>query len=180
MGDLKIREWANANEPSDDMIYKKSFFNWISFIECSIIPMIIEEYIGTLDYDDAVSVMNNHHDIIGTHTSKSIKLPVIEVKYRGATIVFRYNFYDTEVTVISYKDIDLSEFDDMYESKQGTTFYHQGIPDKYKIDTTYDIDKHKFTLRVCGYYNFYTIMALVRNSLKRSIFTTKKGEAKDG
>ena len=175
MVELKIRDWANENEPSDNMIYKKAYWSWIGYIENEVLPRFFNSLIKDLDYEDAVSVMNNHHNIIGTHMSKSIKLPVIELKLKSCTIVFRYNFYDTELTVISNKDIDLSGLEDMFRSDDSIQFYHQGIPNNYIIDTKYTEDKKRFTANIVGYSEFYTIMVAVRNSILKSIFNSHNG-----
>lgn len=175
MTDLNIREWAKKNPPKDNMIYKNAFYNWVSFVEESVLPMMFNDLIRNLDYEDAIAVINNHHSVVGVHMSKSIVLPVVEVKIGSCRIVFRYNFYDTELTVISpFKPIDLNGFEDMFRSDSDTVFYHQGVKEDSIVDSKYTDDKKKFTMRICGNYNVFTIMACIRNSINRSLTGSTK------
>lgn len=101
---FNIDNWAQKNKPSDNMIYKDSFWSWIRFISYTFFDMFFKEYTKDIDdWDKIEEIINKHHEVIGSHTSKSILLPVLKIDYKGVIFVLRYNFYNTEVTVFSEK-----------------------------------------------------------------------------
>ena len=165
----KLQHWALTHQPSDDMVYKEGWWNHIIFLRDTIIGDLF--YWPTvrdldLDFDPQQAKISENYDIVGTHYSKSIELPVILMRYKGAEIVFRYNFYDYEITVISDKKINMP--DNLFD-KDNSTFYYQGFPNKYKINTTYSQSKTSFSVRISypTIYNFYTFMFLLKNELDK-------------
>ena len=168
--DEKLQHWLMTHQPSDDMVYKESWWKYLTFIRDTIIgdmfywPMVCDnKYSGDMT---AYRAMSNYYDIVGTHFSKSIEHPVILMRYKGAEIVFRYNFYDYEITVISDRDIEMP--DNLFD-KKNKTFYYQGFPDEYRIKTSYAESKKRFSVTIDypNQYNFYTFMFLLKNELDK-------------
>lgn len=165
----KLQHWALMHQPGDDMRWKESWWSNVVFLRDTILgdmfywPMVCN---SDLEFEEQQAKMSENYEIVGTHWSKSIELPVIKMKYKGAEIVFRYNFYDYEITVISDKDL---EFPDGLFNKKNRIFYYQGFPDEYKIKTSYAESKKRFsvTIKHPTGYNFYTFMFLLKNELDR-------------
>ena len=163
----KFQHWLMTHQPSDNMVYKKAWWDYLIFIRDKIIsdmfywPMVCNMKI---DFQEQLRLMSNQYDIVGTHFSKSIEHPVILMRYKGAEIVFRYNFYDYEITVISDRDIRLP--DNLF-NKKNKTFYYQGFPEKYQIKTSYAESKKRFSVELSPQcqYKFYTFMFLLKAQL---------------
>lgn len=163
-----IDNWAQKNKPSDNMIYKDSFWSWIRFISYTFFDMFFKEYTKDIDdWDKIEEIVNKHHEVIGSHTSKSILLPVLKIDYKGVVFVLRYNFYNTEVTVFSDNEIDITRYSDVFESQENTRFYHEGIPKKYCVDVPYIKSHRKFTFRVNTLYDFYAIMLIIQHEINK-------------
>ena len=167
----KLQHWLMTHQPSDNMVYKKAWWDYLIFIRDKIIsdmfywPMVCDMKI---DFQEQLRLMSNQYDIVGTHFSKSIEHPVIMMGYKDTTIVFRYNFYDYEITVMSEHDIELPE--NLFE-EGAKTFYYQGFPDQFKIGVPYSQSKRNFTVRInhpCS-YNFYTFMFLLKNDIDKNV-----------
>ena len=165
----KLQHWAMTHQPQDNMAYKEAWWENIVFLRDRIIadmfywPMISGLGLSLESMEEKIS---ENYDIVGTHYSKSIELPVILMRYKGVEIVFRYNFYDYEVTVISDRDIELSK--GLFDEKNGN-FYYQGFPEKYKVRVPYSKSKKCFSVSIghpCN-YNFYTFMFLLKNELDK-------------
>ena len=163
----KFQHWLMTNQPSDNMLYKQSWWDYLIFIRDKIIsdmfywPMVCDLKV---EFEEKQRLMSQNYDIIGTHWSKSIEHPVILMRYKGAEIVFRYNFYDYEITIISNKDIKFPK--DLFDENE-KDFYYQGFPEKYKINTNYSKSKKCFSVNIgnpCN-YKFYTFMFLLKNQL---------------
>lgn len=88
---------------------------------------------------------------------------IIKISYKNATIVFRYNFYDYEIAVISNMPIRLP-MKNLFTSKN-EPFYYQGFPEKYRITEHYENNKCKFIAHINDHYSFYTFMYLLQNQI---------------
>lgn len=96
-----ITMWARENNIDD----KDAASNQICFVRDNLSSCLAdsyEEYIG----------ITFKTDIIGEHVSKSIKLPVYELKYRNCTFIMRNNFYNWKISVILSSSIPLLLYDD--------------------------------------------------------------------
>lgn len=165
---FNIDNWAQENKPSDDMLYKNSYWSWIHFISYTFFDMFFKEYTKDIDdWDKIEEVVNKHHEVIGSHTSKSILLPVLKIVYKGVIFVFRYNFYNTEVVVVSDKDIEISKYSDVFESDNTNCFYLEGVPDKYRVTDSYAVNHKRFTFRVSNLYDFYAVMLIIQHEIDK-------------
>lgn len=83
---LLLQAWAVENKPSDEMKYHDAFWKQIMFIRDEV----------TLLFKDQVEEIA----AVGTHTSKSILLPVYQVVFRNGTILtLRDNFHNWMISV---------------------------------------------------------------------------------
>lgn len=126
-----LKKWINENNPSNDMVYYKSFFEQMqvfTFIPC------------------------RNAYVISTHTSKSILLPVVKFTFNnGNIIIVRCNFHDIKVSAILYKPFP--------ENYAGILFYNsdekinpiycEGF-NKDLVFDSYKTNKSKFTVELNG------------------------------
>lgn len=161
MTNIRLIEWVRDNTPSEKMLYRESFLKIYYFISNDILSLFENKFIR--EWDKRINYVNSYHDIIGTHWSKSIKHPVLKITYKGTEIVFRYNFYDYEIAVIS--DIELNiPMNDLFESKN-ESFYYQGFPEEYKLTERYEDNKKKFMAYIRDKYKFYTFMYILKQEI---------------
>ncbi|MCM1214063.1 MAG: hypothetical protein NC548_06035 [Lachnospiraceae bacterium] len=170
--DTNYQQWLMTHDPEDKMLWKKSFWNHNVFIRDILgdlfCPYKSKYHNIDKDHDYNVRKYNDTISVIGTHWSKSIENPVIMIKYRGETIVFRYNFYDWEIAVIGNIPIILPE-----RLIPETRFFYQGFPEKYVIKERYT---HGATTFICGcqsMYQMYTLMFLLRECIDTYLDSTK-------
>lgn len=172
--ETKFQQWLTSHKPDDDLLWKNNFWNTYTFWRDRILPMFTDEfYKKEWNYEVLNKEIDNNSDVVGAHVSKSIVNPVVKIIYRGTIIVFRYNFYDYEVTVISDKPIKLP-MKNLFTSK-GENFFYQGFPKKYQVKERYEENKCRFIANVRDHYNFYTFMFLLQkqialNSTKTALF----------
>lgn len=158
--ETNLHNWLMDHQPSEEMTYEKPFWYTYCFLRDYILNIFYPETEYRL-HEVWVQTVNENHSIIGTHCSKSIIHPVIRLDYKGCTIVFRYNFHDYEIAVISPKDIYFHDekklLHDIFHSKKDSFFY-QGFPDEYRIDGRYEDNKKEFMAKVYKSYEFYYFM----------------------
>ena len=153
---------------------KNAFWSTYEFWRDYILPMFTDEFYKTRwDYETVNKEIDNNSDVIGTHVSKSVVNPVVKIVYKGTIIVFRYNFYDYEIAVISDKPIKLP-MKNLFASKE-KNFFYQGFPKEYQVEDRYEDNKCRFVANIWNHYNFYTFMFLLQrqiylNSSKTALF----------
>lgn len=171
MTELNFQNWLMDNKPPENMLYNSSFWETYTFWRDYILVMFTDEfYKRNRNFDKLYKEVNTNSEIIGTHISKSIINPVVKIVYHGVTIVFRYNFYDYEIAVISEKKIYLPMVK-LFQS-QKESFYYQGFPLEFQIKERYENNKCKFIAGLDNHYKFYTFMYL----LQRQIYLNSKRE----
>lgn len=166
--ELNLQKWLMENKPDDNMVYKPEFCTRYTFIMNTIIPLF-SNYIHTNNniydsnyYNDYANYLNSIHSIVGTHISKSIDHPVIKIVYKGVDIVFRYNFYNFEITVKGNTHINMNLINRI--QNQSGLFFYEGFPKEYRLDPDIITDKC-FSFSVDNSYDFYTFMFLLKNAI---------------
>ena len=127
-----IQKWFVENQPDDQMRYKEAWWNNNLLIRDRLLNLF-PHYIA---------------EVVGTHCSKSIRCPVIKTGYKGVEIIWQYNFYDWQIMVKSYEDLELDNLE-LYKA-DGDYFYYQGIPEEYKFDRYSKTNKKEFAINVYG------------------------------
>lgn len=153
-----IQLWANENEPSKEMSYFDGYWDQIMFVRDQIRFLLGVD--GHGQTDDKVRV-------VGTHVSKSIKLPVFELdlqeKY-GLKIFMRDNFHDWKVSIKSDRDIDC-DFMNLFEEIEAISYlYCEGMT-KDQIFGMHKENKKEFTIEIYNNYQLYTFMWILKNYL---------------
>lgn len=120
---------------------------------------------AVVDYEAMCKEIDRNTEIVGTHMSKSLVHPVIKINYRDVTIVFRYNFYDYEIAVISDIPIDLPKSLRPYNQK---TYFYQGFPEQYQLTTPYSRRHNKEFMAYCGdNYDFFTFCVIIKDQIDK-------------
>jgi hypothetical protein len=88
-----LTKWARNNEIPDEMIYKKAAGDQLCFMRDTI-PSIL-----STSYEEYRGIQNSCLEIISSHRSKSIDLPVYKLVFRDFTFVIRDNFYNWKISV---------------------------------------------------------------------------------
>lgn len=166
----KLQKWAIENEPDEKWLWKGAWWEHIIFFRDVIIPLLYKKDYEVEDRDKAEKQVSSKYDIIGSHYSKSTKLPVYKFNLLRAEIIVRYNFYDYEIVVNS--PIELKIPPELYTSDPSMSF--EGIPSCYKEHKAYPECKAKFCMQVWSKYVFYTAMFIIKHQLIEAANTADK------
>ena len=128
----RIRNWFIENEPSEDMLYRREWWDNNIFIR--------DRLLSLFDSEEA--------EIVGTHRSKSIVCPVIKAVYNGVEIVFQYNFYDWQIMIKSPVELKLLNLD-LYKA-DGDYLYYHGIPEEYRFEKYSKENDKEFAIDIYG------------------------------
>lgn len=161
---IDLLTWSRMNEPGDEMLWKQGYWEQIMFVRDRL-PEIWYE-----DGKDSLDSIRYNINVISTHRSKSILLPVYEVKIPKYNLVFviRYNFYDWKISVESNIALDIDFMGLFDRSENINNIYCEGFP-KNRVYTSYDDDMwHKnFTVEIINQYQVYMFVALIVNYMKQ-------------
>lgn len=91
---VDVTTWIRVNEPSKDLIYGNGLGKQVVFVRDVIGSRLFYKLRDKKD-----KCIETY--AIGTHRSKSVLLPVMEIQLKkyGINLIFRYNFYDWCVSV---------------------------------------------------------------------------------
>lgn len=154
---VDVTAWMRVNEPRKELIFAKGLSEQVCLVRdmlCSLLHPSYEEW------------YSNPPMVISTHCSKSVKLPVFQIKLEkyGIEIILRYNFYDWKVSVNSEKPLDFDFMGLFDENKEILSVYCEGFP-LDKVYGSYKKNKSKFTIKISSHYNLYTFFYLLKNHL---------------
>lgn len=148
--DGRLQKWADANAPSDYMLYKDAFWQQISFVRDRVAGLLARTYEQCCDLVDVVS----------THCSKSIILPVYHIALPQDRCEFwmRNNFYNWNVSYLGCHPLDcdfLNCFDD-----SGSYLFCEGMEEwRYGSHAN---DPSRFTVCVWNDYDLYVFFRAVK------------------
>lgn len=150
-----LQAWFMQNYPDDKMIWKEAASTQVVFFRDIFFEM----------FPDQVEVV----EVISTHRSKSIDLPVYHVKLKnGIDLIFRDNFHGIRISVESPFDIHLHSeitaqllFGNSIE-EQVHECYCEGFKREW-IYGPYKLDKKKFTAEIYSTKYFHTFVFLLRS-----------------
>lgn len=125
-----IQKWFVENKPSENMLMETCWWKNNCFIRDRLLKLFPHYYA----------------EVVGTHYSKSIECPVIKTGYKGVEIIWQYNFYDWQIMIKSYEDLELTNLD--LCNADGTYFFYQGIPDEYKFQPYSKTNKKQFAIDI--------------------------------
>lgn len=144
--DSRLRRWANENQPSREMLYHDAFRQQIGFIGDRIAGLLSRTHEECCDLVD----------VVGSHRSKSITLPVYHIVLRqdGAQFWLRNNFHNWNVSAQSARPL-CCDFLDCFDDT-GSYLFMEGMEDKRF--GSYAIGPDRFSVCVwsdCDLYVFF-------------------------
>ena len=148
---MELQKWIDANHPSDDMIWKLSWWDQVKFVK-SIIPraFLSEKF-------------NVKISVIGSHTSKSIDLPVYMVEAPGIKFIMRNNFYDWKVSVMSMNPLPgLQKSKTFDHHEEINSCYCEGFKDS-EVYGSYVNSNILFTVSIYDKYSLFMFMKTIAN-----------------
>ena len=164
MKKLDFQKWLTAHNPKDEMLWKESYWETYIFWRDKILPMFSDEFYKKnykIDNDN-IMVSNFYNWIKNTLTPMFSNNLCIIIDFI-IIIVFKYNYYDYEIAVISNKPINIF-MKNLFISKEASFFY-QGFPNEYRIKERYEDNKCRFIASINNHYQFYTFMYLLQREI---------------
>lgn len=162
----KLNDWWSNNEPDENLIYKNGLGEQCIFVRDTLMNGLFIEIASDIlkceNFEERCAIYDSFvPSVIGTHRSKSVKLPVMEMDLSkmGLKVIFRYNFYDWCISVESEKDVDC-DFMGLITDQKG---YFEGFPQDRIYDTYSENNKKKFSICLNNKYEVYTFMYLLKN-----------------
>ena len=149
-----LSEWVRENPIKDTMCWEKAASNQLkAFFEMR------SPILGSVDCTYEYVEKHFGPFVIGTHTSKSILLPVVEiVSPEGIVFTIRHNFHDYKVSVNSPNFVPNS-FGDLFNPTDIPCFF-EGFP-KDRIYKSYVENPSKFSVAFYHTWEVFTFLWLV-------------------
>jgi hypothetical protein len=165
--DNKLQKWISAQIVGDEMLWKGAFGHQMMVIRDEIVPLMA----AGLVYQESKEIA----DVIATHTSKSIRLPVVEVtrKDLGLRFTMRQNFYNWKLSVLAERPIEVDftglfhttpPIDKAYTGDPLADCYFEGFPED-RIYRYYSEDPRKFSAEIWGDEPMWTSCFLIMRSV---------------
>lgn len=162
----KLNDWWSNNKPDENLIYKNGLAEQCVFVRDMLMEnlflRIASDYSSEKTFDERSEILDNFiPSVIGTHRSKSVLLPVMEMDLSkiGLKIVLRYNFYDWCISVESENEVDC-DFMGLITDHKG---YFEGFPTDRIYENYSETNKKKFSVVLDNKYQVYTFVYLLRN-----------------
>ncbi len=153
---IPLYAWLRVNIPDSNLLYRDKFAAQTTFLEYHIMPLLFKKT------DDQ---LKNPILVISTHRSKSVLLPVYQIKTCFATFILRNNFYNWKVSVDSEVPLYFDTMDLFDINEDVPEVYCEGFPNGL-VFTSFSKSNKKFTFEVRDDYELYTFFYLLRNYLK--------------
>ncbi len=131
-----LMDFWQANQPPDNMKFKDGAWHQRDYFE----------KLGYMASKMAGGPVKA--DVISAHTSKSVRLPVVEYQFpNGAGIVVRDNFHNFAVSVRSPAPVPDDLIDEIADVEKTSHWYCEGFPEE-KIYGSYADDPRRFTTHI--------------------------------
>lgn len=139
---MKLEAWANAHQPDEKLIYKDGYWDQIIFVRDTLAGLL------AATYEEYEALQANGITVISSHTSKSVCLPVFNIRLAdGTAFTLRYNFHNWKVSVDSSRNVD-ADFMGLFDPVlQIHSVYCEGFP-KELVYGPYAESKRQFTVEL--------------------------------
>lgn len=159
-----LTDWWRNNIPDENLIYKDGLKTQCLFARRLMRDLFLdyETNYSTKEWDEQSRILDEFEPaVIGSHHSKSVKLPVMEIclPKSGVKIILRYNFYDWCISIESDKEIDC-DFMGLITEQKG---HFEGFPSERIYERYSDNNKKCFNVVLNNDYEVYTFVFLLRN-----------------
>jgi hypothetical protein len=153
--DAHLQAWFNENHPDDNMVYKSGYSQQCIFIRDNISRLFRKNL--------------KKIEVVSTHTSKSIKLPVFHIVIEGVELFMRDNFYGWKVSVNSDADWDFPLELFSKPEEQINHIYCEGFAPEWVYEC-YATNKKRFTVEIYNDDMLFVFLFLLYLQLEKSDF----------
>lgn len=167
---VDVTTWYRVNEPDEKLLYKKGCGRQVVLIRDTIYRNLFFDkeypYLNDSFNEESMKIYEDFQPlVISTHRSKSVILPVMEMKLKrvGVNLVLRDNFYNWNVSVESENDIEC-DFKNIFTDDRYGYCYCEGFP-KERIYGMYKDNHKNFTCCIGDDYKLFTFMWLLKEYL---------------
>lgn len=154
-----VTAWIRVNEPNKKLIYGNQIGRQIVFVR---------DILGDILTDTSNEYEAFEPQVIATHTSKSVKLPIYQInleKY-GLEIVMKNNFFSWAISIKSENPLDFDMMELFDEKEVAPLYLCDGLPSE-KIYGSYAQNHAEFTIEMKSEYKVYTLFYLIKNYLTK-------------
>lgn len=169
MDRIPINDWVRANNPNSDLIWKNGLGEQVTFVRDHLYYLLTR----SRDYEWH---KDNPVNVISTHTSKSVTLPVFEIitpemvdgktwnaHGLAARLILRGNFYNWIVTVESNTYIH-DRFRDLFDREHRVLpCYAEGFHTDW-VHGPFAEDRKNFTVNLGSKYEVWTFCWLLAHA----------------
>lgn len=158
---VTLEEWRTSNIPNTNFSFADGCIDQVNFIRNKIIGLL------ALSYEE-FEVLRSNIQVISTHTSKSVILPVYQISLQDGMVIItmRNNFYDWKVSIDSKQEIetDFMEIFDPTEKISGC--FCEGFP-KHLVFGSYEENKSQFTCEIGNDYELYMFFYILARQMRK-------------
>jgi len=174
MADTKLQEWISAHLVTDEMLWKGAWGRQVEFVRDALCYLVASGL--SPDDEDDYKKFLAIPDVISTHRSKSIELPVYELSRPdlGIRFILRNNFYNWKLSVLSEMPI-IADFSGLfhttppvepkYTGNELSPVYFEGFPDDLIFGYYESSDKLRWSAEIQGDHNLYTAIFLTMRAI---------------
>lgn len=147
-----IQQWINGYAEDKELIYGKGAIEQAMFARDRLAKCVARTY---EEYKSCAFV-------IGEHTGKSVKLPVVLLERPGLSVVTRDNFHNVAISVKRESDIPLINLEALIEkpNKKTALVYCEGFPEEWGFGP-FAQSQREFTGHVGNRFEAYVFLRMV-------------------
>ena len=133
-----LQEWANDNLADESLKFFNAAWQQVMFVRDRL-PLYLASS------EEAHNEIMHSIQVVGTHTSKHIELPVYKITaFAAVEIYMRANFYDWAISVASAREVVI-DFHDLLKTDPSTrSIYFEGFERKW-VFGPYKDNKKQFS-----------------------------------
>lgn len=157
-----LDKWCKANNPSLRMVYREAFWQQVNLFRTSFLAALFKR---PHSRKDPIAYDRCDLDIIGTHTSKSILLPVCRFSLQkddlDVEIILSNNFHDWSVAVNSSHPIpEMVVALRLFDHIEVRRCFLNGIPTEY-LYGSYNDDSNQFSCTMHDDYSMWSFLRII-------------------
>jgi hypothetical protein len=156
-----LQDWINAHNPKNEMVWKDSFWDQVSFVRDQIHRLFV------VIYEES---KKNPVMVVSTHTSKSIQLPVYSIKIHGIEVRMRNNFHDWKVSIRSAHPVPDVFHHIIKKDETLHAVYFEGFQSDW-IFGSYNNNPCQFSVEIYDKYDLYTFILVITDALRKKVTT---------
>ena len=152
-----LHYWFLDHVPKNDMLYLDAYKKQCVFFRDVIGPALIDNY-----------CYKKNINVISTHKSKSVLLPVIELLTfnNNLRIIIRDNFYNYKISVFSKYPID-TDFHGIVRCQENSHYvYFEGF-DRNWVRPAYRPGMKEFSVELYTEHELYMFVRILRSTFER-------------